>query len=209
MNMSKKIIEEVNKYYTEKVLEHGPTPKGVDWNGEHSQQIRFKQLVSLINKEESYKNPSVLDFGCGFGSLLSYLKKNELNLDYIGYDISQEMLKQAKIIFPNDGSWISSLPDNLNVDYVIASGLFNVKQEQSQIEWENYIFNTLDLINKISIKGFSFNILSTYSDVEFMKNYLYYASPELFFKHCKLNYSKQVAILHDYDLYEFTLIIRK
>jgi SAM-dependent methyltransferase len=209
MNISKKIIEEVNKYYTEKVLEHGPTPKGVDWNGEHSQQIRFKQLVSLINEEESYKNPSVLDFGCGFGSLLSYFKKNELNLDYIGYDISQEMLKQAKIIFPNDGSWISSLPDNLNVDYVIASGLFNVKQEQSQIEWENYIFNTLDLINKISIKGFSFNILSTYSDVEFMKNYLYYASPELFFKHCKLNYSKQVAILHDYDLYEFTLIIRK
>jgi hypothetical protein len=42
-----------------------------------------------------------------------------------------------------------------------------------------------------------------------MKDYLYYADPMKLFDHCKKKYSKKVAILHDYPLYEFTLLVRK
>ena len=208
--MIERIIEDVRKYYSEKIVEHGPTPQGVDWNGAESQNNRFRQLLNLINNDNNQlDNFSLLDFGCGYGSLLSYLKKNGLKCNYFGYDISLEMLNQANLIFPNEGRWINNLSENIKVDFVVASGLFNVKQDVNPIAWEKYIFETLDVINSISIKGFSFNILSSYSDEKFMKDYLYYASPELFFKQCKLKYSKQVAILHDYNLYEFTIIIRK
>jgi hypothetical protein len=31
----------------------------------------------------------------------------------------------------------------------------------------------------------------------------------MFFDHCKRNFSRQVALLHDYGLWEFTILVRK
>ena len=42
-----------------------------------------------------------------------------------------------------------------------------------------------------------------------MRPDLYYADPGLFFDDCKRRFSRNVAILHDYDLYDFTVIVRK
>lgn len=208
--MGNRIINDIEKYYSDKVIKFGATPEGVDWNGFESQNIRFEQLGKIFDKEIVALNHfSILDYGCGYGSLFSYLKNLKSNFSYFGFDISTDMLKQAQIIFPNEGSWLNSLPPNFKVDYVVASGLFNVKLNQSLVEWEEYILTTLNKINSICTKGFSFNILTSYSDLEYMKEYLYYASPEFFFNHCKINYSKQVAILHDYNLYEFTILVRK
>jgi hypothetical protein len=52
-------------------------------------------------------------------------------------------------------------------------------------------------------------MLTSYSDPDRMRSDLYYGDPCLFFDHCKRTYSKQVALLHDYGLYEFTVIVRK
>ncbi len=102
-----------------------------------------------------------------------------------------------------------TLEETRTYDYVIANGIFNVKLKKSAAEWEDYIIDTLDKINELCTKGFSFNLLTSYSDKEFMKDYLFYAEPEWLFNHCKLNYSKEVALLHDYKLYEFTILVRK
>jgi SAM-dependent methyltransferase len=206
--MEERIIAKVNKYYTEKVLEFGATPKGVDWNGVESQELRFAQLLKVADREVN-DDFTLLDYGCGFGSLYDYLLKANRGINYIGFDISKEMLKTAIAQYGNQAVWKSSLEDNFTADYVVASGLFNVKLDQRIADWEKYIVETINFINIISIKGFAFNILTSYSDAEYKKDYLYYASPEYFFKHCKLNYSKQVSLLHDYGLYEFTLIVRK
>ena len=64
-------------------------------------------------------------------------------------------------------------------------------------------------MNQKSNKGFAFNCLTSYSDRDKMRNDLYYADPSFLFDYCKKKYSKNVAILHDYDLYEFTVLIRK
>jgi hypothetical protein len=42
-----------------------------------------------------------------------------------------------------------------------------------------------------------------------MRADLFYADPCVYFDLCKRRYSRQVALLHDYGLYEFTLIVRK
>jgi SAM-dependent methyltransferase len=206
--MSELMLENVHKYYTDKILTHGATPQGVDWNGIESQEKRFEQLVKITDNEVE-SDYSILDYGCGFGSLLSYLKKKGKNIKYLGYDISVEMLKKAREQFNNDVIWLNKLDDNLKVDYVVASGLFNVKLNHSIANWEDYILSTLKNINKIALKGFAFNILTSYSDKEYMKDYLYYASPEYYFMYCKINYSNHVSLLHDYGLFEFTILVRK
>ena len=42
-----------------------------------------------------------------------------------------------------------------------------------------------------------------------MRADLFYGDPTFFFDHCKRKYSRNVALLHDYDLYEFTIIVRR
>ena len=48
-----------------------------------------------------------------------------------------------------------------------------------------------------------------YADAERKRPDLYYADPLALFDHCKRRYSREVALLHDYGLYEFTMIVRK
>ena len=52
-------------------------------------------------------------------------------------------------------------------------------------------------------------MLSTYSDVERRRADLYYADPHMVFDYCKRTFSPAVALLHDYPLYEFTILVRK
>jgi hypothetical protein len=58
-------------------------------------------------------------------------------------------------------------------------------------------------------KGFAFNCLTSYSDPERMRDDLYYGDPCYYFDLCKRLYSPQVSLLHDYGLWEFTIIVRK
>ncbi|MCB0334746.1 MAG: hypothetical protein KDD62_00530, partial [Bdellovibrionales bacterium] len=76
-------------------------------------------------------------------------------------------------------------------------------------QWSEYVEGLLDKMNAICTKGFSFNMLTSYSDKEYMRDYLYYADPCHIFDLCKRKYSRNVALLHDYGLYEFTVLVRK
>jgi len=201
-----KILYSVNDYYTKKIKEHGVSPRGVDWNGVESQELRFELLCKVID----YSNPcSVLDFGCGYGAMSDYLARTNSGVVFTGFDISEEMIKQAMSTHQNNSKWITELPVNEQFDYVIASGIFNVRLDTADEEWKNYIIGVLNQMNGLSRKGFSFNMLTSYSDAEYMRDYLYYAQPAFFFDYCKVNFSKYVALLHDYPLYEFTILVRK
>jgi hypothetical protein len=52
-------------------------------------------------------------------------------------------------------------------------------------------------------------MLTSYSDPDRMRPDLYYANPGEIFDQCKQRYSPQVALLHDYGLWEFTVLVRK
>lgn len=204
----KKILNKVDKYYSEKVSLFGATSKGVDWNGEESQYLRFAQLSLLFLGE---KNPTILDYGCGYGAFTAYVNSNDISYkNYLGFDISEKMIKEATNLYESKKNKFTTKVADLSMqDYVIASGIFNVKLDIHENNWYKYICNTLEEIDKLSRKGFSFNLLTSYSDKEFMRDYLYYADPLKLFHFCKVNFSKRVTLLHDYPLYEFTIIVRK
>ena len=64
-------------------------------------------------------------------------------------------------------------------------------------------------LEKKATKGLGFNLLTNYSDMHLMKDELFYADPLYIFDFCKKNISRNVALLHDYDLYDFTILVRK
>lgn len=206
--MNDRILKQVNNYYSQKIIKNGATPQGVDWNSVESQELRFEVLSKVITDVANF---SVLDYGCGFGSMYDYFKHKYSNFKFIGLDISEEMINEALKKHEQDAAsqWLTTITDADKFDFVIASGIFNVRLENTQEDWLIYVLETLQKLNSHSTKGFSFNVLTKYSDKEFMKDYLYYADPLFLFDYCKTNFSKNVALLHDYNLYEFTLIVRK
>ena len=121
------------------------------------------------------------------------------------------MIEQAKRAFPTETTcqWAAGPSFSQRVDFTIASGIFNVKLNSDSVRWENYIIEVLREINKLSTGGFSFNMLTSYSDEDRKRPDLYYASPAMYFDLCKREFSRHVALLHDYGLYEFTMIVRK
>ena len=208
--MHKDILTQVDKYYSDKIQMYGAVPKGVDWNGEESQTIRFKQLSQIINDEGTLT--SILDYGCGYGAFYDFIHQIiSKNFQYVGYDISQAMIKEAmnKHQTSSDALWLTEKRDITPCDFTVASGIFNVKQDIDTATWEKYVFDSLQEINHLSKKGFAVNLLTSYSEDEKKRDYLYYADPCKIFDFCKRNFSKTVALCHDYPLYEFTILVRK
>jgi SAM-dependent methyltransferase len=208
-NNQTKLLDEVASYYAEKLAEHGDSPRGVDWNGEESQMVRFAQLCKIINPKRP--NFSLNDLGCGYGALLDYLRDMHANFTYLGVDISREMIKAAeqRHTAANPARFIISAEPAQVADYGVASGIFNVRLRRTDAEWFDYLQATLDVLDRTSNLGFAFNCLTLYSDEVEKRDYLYYADPCRLFDLCKRRYSRQVALLHDYGLYEFTVLVRK
>jgi SAM-dependent methyltransferase len=198
----------VADYYMEKLASHGATARGVDWNSEASQALRFAQLCRVI---QASGPASLNDVGCGYGELCDYLQREGFDIDYLGVDIAPAMIAAAQARArqaPRTRFAEGAIPDRV-ADYSVASGIFNVRLSVPDAEWRAHILAVLDVLNACSSRGFAFNCLSSYADAERKRPELYYADPLVLFDHCKRRYSREVALLHDYGLYEFTMIVRK
>lgn len=202
------LLSEVATYYSEKLAQHGQNHRGVDWNGEESQMLRFEQLCKIIDASNQF---SINDLGCGYGALYDFLSSKYENFSYLGVDVSENMIQAAEQRYQDKlhaRFILSSEPDQV-ADYGVASGIFNVCMGRSDEEWRSYLEATLDILDRTSRLGFAFNCLTAYSDTDKMRDYLYYADPCVLFDLCKRRYSRNVALLHDYGLYEFTILVRK
>lgn len=202
------LLTEVAEYYTSKLSQHGGTPLGVDWNGEESQTLRFKQLCKIVDASNQF---SINDLGCGYGALFDFLTPEYESFSYAGIDVSKSMIEAAEQRYQEKTKArfiLSSEPDQI-ADYGVASGIFNVRLSRSDDEWRTHLEATLDILDRTSRLGFAFNCLTSYSDVDKMRDYLYYADPCVLFDLCNLRYSRNVTLLDDYGLYEFTILVRK
>jgi SAM-dependent methyltransferase len=200
------ILEKVGRYYTGRLQEHGTTARGVDWNSEESQNLRFTQLARVLPSGHY----SVVDYGCGYGALVDFLEQRGDEFDYQGFDISPAMVARAVEDHGGSGRRIATSEAELEVaDFALASGVFNVKLDTPGDEWTKYVADTLGVLDRLGRRGFAFNMLTSYSDADRLRADLYYGDPCLFFDLCKRSFSKQVALLHDYGLYEFTMLVRK
>lgn len=211
--MNDKLISSVADYYSNKIEEFGATAKGVDWNGEESQYIRFEQLSKIFTLDtQSSKEVKVADLGCGYGAYFEYLQTLDGELfKYFGYDVSQKMCDTAvqRIGGNSMAEFFCSKDVQHEVDYIVASGIFNVRLQESSEIWQDYFHSTITDMYKKATKGIAFNCLTSYSDAHKMRDYLYYADPCEVFNFCKNELSKEVSLIHDYELYEFTILVRK
>ncbi len=195
-------------YYESKLMAHGATPQGVDWNSEASQHLRFEQLLRIVEPHEPAG--TIIDYGCGYGALAGVLAQRFPEWAYSGFDASTQMIAAARKLFA--GHPRCSFADREEAlgraAYTMASGIFNVKLDTDAAVWETYVLATLDRFAALSERGFAFNVLTIHSDPDRRRSDLYYADPTQLFEHCRRTFSRHVALLHDYKLFEFTILVR-
>lgn len=212
--MVEEILGPVEAYYSAKIREHGPTARGVDWNSPESQALRFEELLRVCGGAAPL---SINDYGCGYGALYDYLAGRGQEFTYCGFDISPAMIAAARQAHDDcatgspQGNCAFVTEERLlpRAGYTVASGIFNVRLQAGEQEWLEYVLDTLGRMAGLSERGFAFNVLTKYSDPERMRPDLYYADPLFLFDYCKRHLSRYVALLHDYPLYEFTILVRK
>ena len=187
------ILRSLQVYFTDRITTYGGNYRGVDWNSAVRQELCFRQLMRICEDPTQgivAQNFSVNDYGCGYGALVQYLVKHDYKFtSYSGFDTDQNTLTDA--------------------DYTIDSGLLSLKVGTSNEQWEKYVLELLNRLWTISKNGLAFNSLTKYSDPELLRPELYYADPCFLFDYCKTRFSRNVALLHDYGVYEFTILVRR
>ena len=200
----------VEALYTTNLAAHGVTSTSVGWPDPDSQQLRFDKLAYLLELDQPSEPIAVNDWGCGYGALLHYLvARPGLRLDrYYGYDLSGPMLAAAREATADPrAEFIHGGDITHEAHYSFVSGTFNVRFGASDEAWARYIERVLVQLSAQSTRGFAFNLLSSY--VDWRKDGLFYADPHVFFDFCKRNVSRYVSLLHDYALYEWTIVVVK
>jgi|TARA_B100001971_G_C18192924_1_gene539732 SAM-dependent methyltransferase len=198
--MNKKEKIETIKRYEDRLNKYGVSVKTMGWRNQKQQFLRFRILKEI---SENLEGTSVLDIGCGFGDFYNYLKKNDINVKYTGFDISPKIIKKAKELHPNAIFEVRDiLQDKINkkYDYIFLSGLLNARLSDN----EQFAKKIIPRMFKIAKTGVAVNLMSNH--VDYREDQHYYYSPEGIFSFCK-TLTRYVALRHDYPLYEFTVYL--
>ncbi len=92
----KTIRQSINTYYSEKINEFGATARGVDWRDDSSQKLRFEQLIGALGPNQKRlmdETCTILDYGCGYGAFLSFIRERGSQARYFGFDIKVSLMK--------------------------------------------------------------------------------------------------------------------
>ena len=198
-------LEGVNKWYSDALLAHGRSSSAVGWRSEEQQTLRFDRLLSVMDSPR--RLGGVLDYGCGYGSLLQYLHGRDLEFDeYVGVDISEQQLAEAErtaLDLGRPATLLLTETPEVECDYVIISGTFNLRLDVEPSHWSNFVWDKLQQLWPLARKGLAVNFLTTYVDWE--NPDLFYARPDDFMSRALARLSPRVIVDHSYPLYEWSM----
>jgi cyclopropane fatty-acyl-phospholipid synthase-like methyltransferase len=198
---TRKDIEKSNiEFYSDVEL------SGADgWQTEPAQQSNYNILLDIAGKLEQRQR--ILDVGCGTGHLYRSLDART-GIDYVGIDIRSDVIQSLKTEFKDQenrfldhtlDSYIEKEKPPI-FDYVFASGTYNVKVDDSDMQ--EYLEDQIDKLWGLAKVGVAFNCTSIYAYNQ--DDVLQYYHPVSVFSHC-MTKCDRVALLHDYDISEFTI----
>ena len=197
-------MSEISKIYNKFLSDGDDDYARVGWGSSNSQKERFRVLTEV----GSISSCSVLDVGCGLGGLYDYLSHDYSNFTYIGIDINENMILEAMKRHPavefmcDDILAESSLLDGRTFDYVFLSGALNLSLDNQ----ESTIFEMMEAMYRLAVKGAAINFLSIHSD--FFSPGEYYCNPEKILK-MAFSITKKVNLRHDYMPHDFTVYLYK
>ena len=201
--MKKKFGSKMIKTYKNQFKEHGNNPASLGCP-KGRQEHRFKALSKFLKKDSS-----LLDFGCGFADLLTFLKSNGFHGAYEGCDLIDEFLDTAKKNHPDTNFFKSDLGENMDkkYDHIICPGAFNVMYSNSKKEHSEFVKKTITNLFECSTKMLSVDFLSPF--VDFNEEDAFHQEVNQIMEFINKNITKRAILDHSYLPYEYCIHLYK
>lgn len=201
--MSSKESDGIQESYQETWKKYQSGPKALMWNSYTSSAQHYKHLV----KDLDFSNSSILDVGCGFGSLIPYIAAKADNFTYLGLDIVPEFIKNAETTYPDykfavRDYFSDPLPDMF--DIILACGVMNRNRDDVHEFRKQAIKTMFDHANK----AIAFNMVGGRDVSNVAGKLVHYADPMEILEYA-MTLSPKVIYKQDYHPKNFTIVILK
>ncbi len=167
--------------YSNRYKKLGVSPRSLGWGCKEDQLERFR----VIEEQCNLKGKTIMDIGCGFSDLLTYLNERKINVNYIGVDIVLDFINYSKKQFPKHQFF------NLNI-------MTRSKELQKA-----------DILISLGVSNFKLDFIQ---NLDYQKeDFVYYHSPEKIFEFA-MTLTNNVRIIHNYSPIpqkEFMVILEK
>jgi len=190
-----------DEYYTKLIRSSSENYQKVGWGSKESQNKRFKVFTEMIFPE----GKEILDIGSGLGCFWSFLKDQNYDCVYTGWDCIPEMVKEATRIHP-DVKFAHKNILNVNIeeqavyDYVVLSGALNFAVERQK----EAVFNSIRNMFFLSKEACLINLLSINAD--YFEPCEWYADPGEILNFA-FTLTRRVILRHDYMPHDFTICL--
>jgi SAM-dependent methyltransferase len=129
-------FDDFSSDYENKILKSfGNIDSNVSYYHSGKAKIAKRELASSPNK--------ILDFGCGIGSMLKFLKENFNSSKFYAYDESLKSLEHVKIKYP-DVNCIHSLDTIEKFDLIFVSNVIHHVKSSERNDFFKKIYSLLD-----------------------------------------------------------------
>lgn len=203
------IIESQREVYLENFLTNGDSPDGTFNSNRELQNCRFERLIANLGlRSRRYR---LHDVGCGVCDLYQYLRQQNIDVDYTGTEILQQMKLAAHQKFPDvevsirDFTLLSASDERH--DFVTLAGAFNMPGKTDRAEWAEFTNQMILSMYRVATCGISFNFLTT--DADFYHDDLYYRDPSEVRRFCASKLSRHTIVDQAYPLFEYTVTVLK
>ena len=190
------------EHYSKEFTLYGEDIRSLGYTSAEAQETRMKAVSETVD----FNNRSMLDVGCGFGDLYTFLEKQGVRLrKYVGIDINPRMIDVARRRLPRAMFEVRDIMDSDlrdKFDFVVALGLFGLEMPL----WQDVVERQLSKMYDLCKIGIVVNFLSYYTSWRKTAN-SHYAWPEDIFKFALNNLSNQIVIRHDYRPSDFTIYV--
>jgi SAM-dependent methyltransferase len=201
---------EIYRHYEDCFSEHGDNHKGMDWPNFSDAQTRYSVMQDVVKfcQKDSTKS-SILDFGCGTGHFLDFLRSRNSDLVYSGCDISQMFIDQCRVKYPGISFFQADLLDGTRIsdryDFVCMNGVFTERRSLSNAEMWKFSTALLSKVFECVNYGVAVNFMT--KNVDWEREDLFHLSLDRITQFVCKNLSRNYVIRSDYGLFEYTLYI--
>lgn len=204
------ISKALAEHYASTFEAHGASPQGVDWGSDPRDHfLRLDRMLDVTRRgTPAGASVSLLDVGCGFGSLLDRSLALGLPLAYTGIDICEPMVLAARQRHPK-ARWMAgdilTTPDIQRHDFVVCNGILTQKLGTSNRDMDQFLKALVRQMFSLCKVGLAFNVMTTH--VNFNAPNLYYRNPAELLAWCMSEVSTKVILDHAYPMFEYTVYL--
>lgn len=184
--------KELLNFYNRHLKDFSDLPQAVRWTPE-GQKKRYDKIFSIAG---DLSGKHILDFGCGKGDFLGFLKEKSIAINYCGIDINENLITLAKKKFPDAEFIAIDIEEEefyRKFDIIFACGVFNLRIAGI----ETTIKNILRKLFNLCKEAMHINFLTYYVPRRNVE--MFYVKPEEILSFAITELSRIVQLRHSKD----------